>query len=171
MTRPRILPHVAVIAALITAVLPLTTLLDSGWFGASIAIVIAIVAAGYAGRWSNALLAIALQALTWFIGVWWAYPGRLGDLIGLDGWGVPRVLESAGAQIMTSVAPVDAGAPLRFALVGAIGLLTILVDATANACRSWPPSRSPPSSSPRSSPCRGATTCSTRSPSRSRSCC
>jgi hypothetical protein len=135
MTRPRILPHVAVIAALITAVLPLTTLLDSGWFGASIAIVIAIVAAGYAGRWSNALLAIALQALTWFIGVWWAYPGRLGDLIGLDGWGVPRVLESAGAQIMTSVAPVDAGAPLRFALVGAIGLLTILVDATANAWR------------------------------------
>jgi hypothetical protein len=63
MTRPRILPHVAVIAALITAVLPLTTLLDSGWFGASIAIVIAIVAAGYAGRWSNALLALALQAL------------------------------------------------------------------------------------------------------------
>jgi hypothetical protein len=46
MTRPRILPHVAVIAALITAVLPLTTLLDSGWFGASIAIVIAIVAGG-----------------------------------------------------------------------------------------------------------------------------
>ena len=135
MSRPRILPHLAVIAALVTAILPLTTLLDSGWFGPSVAAAVAIVAAGYAGRWVHGSVAAALQALVWFVAVWWAYPGGLGDLLGIGGWGVPRVIEAAGAQIMTSVAPVDAGAPLRFALVGSIGFLAILVDATANAWR------------------------------------
>ena len=135
MKRPRILPHLAVIAALVTAILPLTTLLDTGWFVASVAIIVAIVAVGYAGRWVRGSVAISAQALVWFIGVWWAYPGGLGDLVGIGGWGLPRVLESAGAQILTSVAPVSVGAPLRFALVGAIGLLAILVDATANSWR------------------------------------
>jgi len=135
MTRPRILPHLAVLASLVTAVLPLTTLLDSGWFGASVSLVAVIVAVGYAGRWVRPGMGFGLQLVALLIGVWWAYPGRLGDLVGLGGWGVPRVLEGAAAQIMTSVAPVDAGAPLRFALVTAIGILAILIDAIANSWR------------------------------------
>ena len=131
--RPRILPHLAVIAALVTALLPLRTLLDSGWFAETVCLVVAIVATGYAGRWIRGSVALAAQLIAWCIGVCWAYPGGIGGLVGVDGWGLPHVIEAASTQVMTSVAPLGAGAPLRFVLVAAVGLLTLLIDGLANA--------------------------------------
>ncbi|WP_110590524.1 transglutaminase TgpA family protein [Microbacterium suaedae] len=135
--RPRAAASIAILAAIITATLPLTTLLLPSWFFPAFAASLAIVTAGYVARRIRRGLALAAQLIAWVLVTTLAFPGPvLGGLVpwGSD-WGLPPVIAAAGEQIIDGVAPLAVEAPLTFVLVSAIALLTVVVDQLAGAAR------------------------------------
>ncbi|WP_156760538.1 transglutaminase TgpA family protein [Microbacterium karelineae] len=135
--RPRAAAPFAVAAAIVTAALPLTTLLAPPWFLPASAAAILVVAAGHIARRVHRGFALAAELIAWILATALAFPGpTVGGLLPWGSeWGLPAVVASAGDQIVTGVAPVQVGAPLAFALISAIALLAVVVDQVAVAAR------------------------------------
>ncbi|HJB64383.1 MAG TPA: DUF3488 and transglutaminase-like domain-containing protein [Candidatus Microbacterium pullistercoris] len=130
---PSLIAALAVFAAVVTALTPMTTLLLPAWFLPGAAVVAVIVAVGYGARWIHRGLALPAGIVAWLAVLAWAYPGSILD--GVITGGVRDVVAAAADQVVTGIAPVDVDPPLMFLLLAAIGFLAVLVDQLAVTIR------------------------------------
>jgi len=129
---------IAAFLAVITALLPLTTLLLPSWLLPVSAAVLAITVLGALGRRFHAAWALIAQTLALVVVTWWAFfPHVLigGLLPSGAGWQLLDVLGAAGEELITGIAPMEVGAPLTFVLIVAATLIAIFVDQVAVALR------------------------------------
>jgi transglutaminase-like putative cysteine protease len=125
----------AILAALLAAILPVVRVIDPGWWLVAALVLAALVlGAGYAAR-TYRLPAVAVTLIE--AGVWVVFMTLifLRDTALL--WVIPTVdtvravpllVEAAAQQITVGAAPLEATMPLALVVVGAMGLLTIIVD-------------------------------------------
>lgn len=133
--RGDLLVTLALLACLFAALLPVLPMVQAGlWVPASVALATLVLAAGYLAR-RRGLPAVAvtlIEATLWVVfmtavffrdsALLWIVPTL--DTLPL----VPRIVEVALSEITVGVAPLDATAALAFLIVGALGLLAIIVD-------------------------------------------
>lgn len=126
---------ISILAALLAALLPVVRVIDPGWWLIGALLLAAmILAAGYtARRYRLPAVAVTLiEAAVWAVfmtlvflrdtALLWVIPTL--DTIRA----VPLLVESAMEQITVGAAPLEPTASLAFIVVGAMGLLTIVVD-------------------------------------------
>ncbi|WP_221586405.1 DUF3488 and transglutaminase-like domain-containing protein [Microbacterium sp. G2-8] len=135
--RPRIAPTLAVFAAVVTAMLPLTTLLLPSWLTPAILVTAAVLLAAYGGRLVRPGLAVVAGLLAWAVATALSYPGPvIGGLVpGPEGWGLPRFLGSAVDEVVNGIAPLAVQPPLAFVLISAFALFALVIDQIAIAAR------------------------------------
>jgi len=128
----------AAFLAVVTALLPLTTLLLPSWLLPASAAVLAINVLGAVGRRFHPAWAFAAQLVAVGVITWWAFfPHVLigGLLPSGTGWQLLDVLSAAGEELVTGIAPMEVGAPLTFVLIVAATLIAVFVDQVAVALR------------------------------------
>ncbi|WP_349428255.1 DUF3488 and transglutaminase-like domain-containing protein [Microbacterium sp. LWS13-1.2] len=126
---------ISILAALLAALLPVVRVIDPGWWLIGALLLAAmILAAGYtARRYRLPAVAVTLiEAAVWAVfmtlvflrdtALLWAIPTL--DTIRA----VPLLVESAMEEITVGAAPLEPTVSLAFIVVGAMGLLTIVVD-------------------------------------------
>lgn len=135
--RPGLAAPIAAFAAILTALIPATSLLMPSWLLPAATGAFAVLAVGAVGRWLGAWAGIVGHVAVWAIATVWAFPGPfLGGLVPWgDAWLAPDVVLAANEQVLGGIAPVDVGPPLQFLLVSAVAFLAILVDTLAVATR------------------------------------
>ncbi|MGX5769780.1 transglutaminase TgpA family protein [Microbacterium trichothecenolyticum] len=125
----------AILAACLAAILPVVRVVDPGWWlVAALMLAALVLGAGYAAR-TYRLPAVAVALIE--AGVWvvfitliflrdtallWVIPTV--DTVRA----VPLLVEAAVQQITVGSAPLEATMPLTLVIVGAFGLLTVIVD-------------------------------------------
>lgn len=125
----------AVLAALIAALLPVARVVESGaWLVGAIGLAALVLAAGYnARRFHLPAVAVTLiEVAVWLIfmtlvflrdtALMWVIPTA--DSIRA----VPRLVETAMQEITLGAAPLEPSSALAFMVVGAMGLLAIVID-------------------------------------------
>ncbi|MFC8681348.1 DUF3488 and DUF4129 domain-containing transglutaminase family protein [Microbacterium ureisolvens] len=125
----------AILAALLAALLPVVRVIDPGWWlVGALALASLVLAAGYTAR-RYRLPAVAVTLIE--AGVWVVFmtltflssTALLWVIPTLDTLrAVPLLVEAAMEQITVGAAPLEPTLPLAFVVVGAMGLLTIIVD-------------------------------------------
>ncbi|QKJ18753.1 transglutaminaseTgpA domain-containing protein [Microbacterium hominis] len=126
---------IGVFAAMASTLLPLVRVIEPGvWLLGAVVLVAAILVTGYIAR-SFRLPAVAvslLETAVWVVFVTIVFlreTALLGILPTPDTVrAVPGMIESAMNDIVTGVAPLEAGADLGLMIVGAVGILTIIID-------------------------------------------
>jgi transglutaminase-like putative cysteine protease len=125
----------AILAALLAALLPVARVIESGvWLVGALVLSVLILAAGYnARRFGLPAIAVTLvEAGVWIVFmtvVFFRDTALLWVVPTLDSArAVPSLLESASQEIALGAAPLEPTVALAFAIVGAMGLLTIIVD-------------------------------------------
>lgn len=129
---------IAACLAVITALLPLTTLLLPSWLLPASASVLAITVLGALRRRFHAAWALVAQLLALVVITWWAFSPHVligGLLPSGAGWQLLDVLGAAGDELITGIAPMEVGEPLAFVLIVAAALIAIFVDQVAVALR------------------------------------
>lgn len=124
--------------AVITALLPLTTLLLPSWLLPAGAAALAMSVLGAIGRRLHPAVAPCAQLLALIMVAWWAFFPRvfLGGLVPSGSrWMVPDVLGAAGEELITGIAPMDIGPSLAFVLIVSAALIAVFVDQVAVALR------------------------------------
>lgn len=125
----------AILAALLAALLPVARVIESGvWLVGALVLSVLILAAGYnARRFRLPAIAVTLiEAAVWVIFmtvVFFRDTALLWVVPTLDSVRtVPLLLDTAMEEITLGAAPLEATTALTFVVVGAMGLLTIIVD-------------------------------------------
>ncbi|MGC5171238.1 transglutaminaseTgpA domain-containing protein [Microbacterium sp. DT81.1] len=126
---------VGVGVTVLAALLPLLRVISPGWWALGTLTVVALVlAAGYlARRFAAPAVAVTLvEAAVWLVLLTILF-GRSTALLGViptpDTFrSVPLLLDSAVQELALGAAPLDAGVPLAFLLISAVGLLAMLID-------------------------------------------
>ncbi|WP_194410876.1 transglutaminaseTgpA domain-containing protein [Microbacterium cremeum] len=125
----------AILAALMAAILPVTRVIESGvWLVGALVLAVLILAAGYnARRFHLPAIAVTLiEAAVWVVFMTVVYlrdTALLWVVPTLDSIRtVPALLDTAMEEITLGAAPLEPTAALAFVVVGAMGLLTIIVD-------------------------------------------
>ncbi|MGO1255598.1 transglutaminase family protein [Microbacterium gubbeenense] len=124
--------------AVMTALLPLTTLLLPSWLLPAGAAVLAMGVLGAIGRRFHPALALAAQLVALAVVTWWAFFPQvlIGGLVpSAEGWLLPDVIWAAGDELMTGIAPMGVGQSLAFVLIVASALIAMFVDQVAVALR------------------------------------
>lgn len=125
----------SIFAALLAALLPVVRVIDSGWWLlAALLLAALILGAGYTARLYRlpAVAVTLIEATLWAVfltlvflrdsALLWVIPTL--DTIR----SVPLLVEAAMEEIRLGAAPLEGSLPLAFVVVGAMGLLTIIVD-------------------------------------------
>lgn len=125
----------AILAALLAALLPVARVIESGvWLVGALVLSVLILAAGYnARRFRLPAIAVTLiEAAVWIVFmtvVFFRDTALLWVVPTLDSVRtVPLLLDTAMEEITLGAAPLEATTALTFVVVGAMGLLTIIVD-------------------------------------------
>lgn len=125
----------AILAALLAALLPVARVIESGvWLVGALVLSVLILAAGYnARRFRLPAIAVTLiEAAVWLVFmtvVFFRDTALLWVVPTLDSARtVPLLLDTAMEEITLGAAPLGATTALTFVVVGAMGLLTIIVD-------------------------------------------
>ncbi|WP_438353977.1 transglutaminase TgpA family protein [Microbacterium sp. CJ88] len=124
-----------VFVAVVAALLPLLRVVSSGgWVPGAIALAALVLTAGYLARWFRlpALAASILEAAVWIVVVTLVFL-RDTALLGVIPTpetlhAAPQLLRGAFDQIQQGAAPLAATPELSFLIVGALGLLAIMID-------------------------------------------
>jgi transglutaminase-like putative cysteine protease len=126
---------VGVLVALLASLMPLLRVVTPGaWLLGTVVMITALLVAGFAARRLRlpAVAVSLIEALLWvaFMSVVFLRDDSLfGVIPTVDSVQlVPRLLDAAMEDIVEGVAPMQATAALGFLIVGAAGLLTIVVD-------------------------------------------
>ncbi|MDQ7879793.1 DUF3488 and transglutaminase-like domain-containing protein [Microbacterium sp. QXD-8] len=126
---------ISILAALLAALLPVVRVIDPGWWLIGALLLAAmILAAGYtARRYRLPAVAVTLiEAAVWAVFMTLVFlrdTALLWVIPTLDTFrAVPLLVESAMEEITVGAAPLEPTVPLAFMVVGAMGLLTIVVD-------------------------------------------
>jgi transglutaminase-like putative cysteine protease len=125
----------AVLAALVAALLPVARVIESGpWLVGALALSVIVLAAGYTAR-RFALPAVAvtlIEAVAWVIFMTVVFlrdTAFLWIIPSFDTFrAVPRLVATASEEITLGAAPLEPTTALAFMVVGAMGLLTIVID-------------------------------------------
>ena len=125
----------AILAALLAALLPVARVIESGvWLVGAVVLSVLILAAGYnARRFHLPAIAVTLiEAAVWVVFMTVTYfrdTALLWVVPTLDSIRtVPALLDTAMEEITLGAAPLEPTTALAFVVVGAMGLLTIIVD-------------------------------------------
>lgn len=125
----------AILAALLAALLPVARVIESGlWLVGALLLSVLILAAGYhARRFRLPAIAVTLiEAAVWVVFmtvVFFRDTALVWVIPTLDSIrAVPALLETAMQEITLGAAPLEPTAALAFVVVGAMGLLTIIID-------------------------------------------
>ena len=124
--------------AVMTALLPLTTLLLPSWLLPAGGGGLAMGVLGAIGRRFHPALALAAQLVALAVVTWWAFFPQvlIGGLVpSAEGWLLPDVIWAAGDELMTGIAPMGVGQPLALVLIVASALIAMFVDQVAVALR------------------------------------
>ncbi len=126
---------ISVLVAIFAALLPLMRVVQpSGWLLGAVVIAVAVLAAGFIARRYrlSAVVVGLIEASVWILfmmlvflrdtAVLWVIPTP--ETIRV----VPGLLAAAGEEIAAGAAPLDASQALSMLIVGATGILTIIVD-------------------------------------------
>ncbi|HEX5857243.1 MAG TPA: DUF3488 and transglutaminase-like domain-containing protein [Microbacterium sp.] len=132
---PDIALTIGVGVTLIAALMPLLRVVSPGWWFLGTVVMVALVlAAGYvARRFAVPAIAVTLiEAAVWLLVLTILF-GRSTALLGVIPMpatfrSVPPLLEAAAQEVALGAAPLDAGVPLAFMTIGAVGLLAIIID-------------------------------------------
>lgn len=124
-----------VFAALVGASLPLLRVIESGgWVPGALFLAAAVLATGVVARWFRfpGVAVAVLEAVVWIL-LLTALFGRSTALVWViptpDTFAMVPALVTAGVdEIVLGAAPLEAGMPLSFLLVGAVGLVAIGID-------------------------------------------
>lgn len=133
--RTELLLAIGVFVAVLAAVLPLLRVIDSGpWLAGALVAAAAVLATGFGARWLRLPgIAVALLELVVWVMLLTAMFGGSSALL----WviptpqtlsTVPPMFSAATSEIALGAAPLTAGMPLAFLLVGAIGLVAVAID-------------------------------------------
>jgi transglutaminase-like putative cysteine protease len=133
--RTVVLLAAGVFAALIGASLPLLRVIDSGgWVLGALFLSAAVLTTGVVARWFRfpGVAVAALEAAVWVL-ILTAMFGRSTALVWIiptpDTFAMVPALISAGVEeIISGAAPLEAGTPLAFVLIGAVGLVALAID-------------------------------------------
>ncbi len=133
---------IAILAALLAALLPVVRVIEPGWWLIGALLLAAMVlAAGYSARRYRlpAVAVTLIEAAVWVVfmtlvflrdtALLWIIPTT--DTIRV----VPQLVEAAMVEITVGAAPLEPTLSLGFVVVGAMGLLTIIVDHVAVTAR------------------------------------
>lgn len=125
----------ALLAALVAALIPVVRVVKpGGWLLGSVAIAVAVLAAGYVARRFR-LPAVAVSLIE--AGVWVVFmtvvflrsTALLWVIPTLESFrAVPPLVDDAVEAIVFGAAPLDDSVPLAFLIVGSMGLLALIVD-------------------------------------------
>ena len=125
----------SIFAALLAALLPVVRVIESGWWLlAALLLAALILAAGYTARLYRlpAVAVTLIEAALWVAFMTLVFlrdTALLWIIPTLDSIrSVPLLVEAAMEEIQLGAAPLEASVPLAFVVVGAMGLLTIIVD-------------------------------------------
>ncbi|MCP2636525.1 DUF3488 and transglutaminase-like domain-containing protein [Microbacterium sp. HD4P20] len=125
----------AVLTALMAALLPVTRVVESGaWLIGSLVLSVLVLAAGYqARRFRLPAVAVTLiEAAIWIVFMTLVFlrdTALLWVIPSLDTFrAVPPLVEGAMQEITLGAAPLEPSTALAFVVVGAMGLLTIVID-------------------------------------------
>ncbi|WP_240658597.1 transglutaminaseTgpA domain-containing protein, partial [Microbacterium sp. CPCC 204701] len=125
----------AILAALLAALLPVARVIESGvWLVGALVLAVLILAAGYSARRFRlpAIAVTLIEAAVWVVFMTIVYfrdTALLWVVPTLDSIRTaPALLATAMEEITLGAAPLEATAALAFVVVGAMGLLTIIVD-------------------------------------------
>lgn len=125
----------AILAALLAALLPVVRVIEPGWWLlAALLLAAAVLAAGYAARHYRlpAIAVTLIEAAVWVVFVTFVFlrdTAILWVIPTLDTVrSVPVLIEAAMEEIAVGAAPLPATLAVTFVVVGAMGLLTIVVD-------------------------------------------
>jgi transglutaminase-like putative cysteine protease len=124
-----------VLVALVAAMLPLLRVVSSGpWLTGAVAVAAVVLGAGFAVRWFRGPgIVVSLVEIVVWAALLTAAFGRDTALL----WVIPTfdtfslgslLLQSASEDIALGAAPLDAGPALSFLIVGAVGVLAIMID-------------------------------------------
>lgn len=133
--RTDVLLSAGVLAALVGASLPLLRVIESGgWVAGALFLAAAVLVTGVVARWFRfpGVAVAALEAVVWVL-LLTAMFGRSTALVWIiptpDTFAMVPALVTAGVdEIVLGAAPLEAGVPLSFLLVGAVGLVALAID-------------------------------------------
>jgi len=122
-------------ATLLASLIPLLRVVSTDWwFLGTVVMVTVVFAAGYfARRFGLPAIAVTLVELGLWLILLTVLFGRSTALFGViptpDTFrSVPRLLEAAAQEIALGAAPLEAGVPLAFMTIGAVGVLAMVID-------------------------------------------
>ncbi|WP_119698731.1 transglutaminaseTgpA domain-containing protein [Microbacterium halotolerans] len=128
----------AAFLAVITALLPMTTLLVPTWFVPAVLAAGVVIVVGLLRRWAPVWVVVPLQVFAGIAACAPAFPlPLLGSFVPWPGavWAPPAVFSAAVDQLIAASAPVVAGTSLSFALVVAVWVFALVVDLIAVTAR------------------------------------
>lgn len=122
-------------ATLLAALMPLLRVVAPGWWLlGTVCMVTLVLAAGYVARRfrAPAVAVTLIEAAVWLLTLTVIF-GRGSALLGVIPTpetfrSVPVLIDAAMLEVLNGSAPLDAGLPLAFLTVGAVGLLAIVID-------------------------------------------
>lgn len=125
----------SILAALVAALLPVVRVIEPGWWLlAALMLAALVLAAGYTARLYRlpAVAVTLIETALWTVFLTFVFlrdTALLWVIPTLDTLrSVPVVVEAAMQEIQLGAAPLEPTLPLAFVVVGAMGLLTIIVD-------------------------------------------